>query len=113
MEAAHCLEIVINKMEIKIYDTVSVLRNGKLHLIITTQKVKIQIQNLCTELAGVSKLNQVGLDKLKNSIQAREKNSAFLFAEIGLGQAEQHLLWPHVYTLLFVCLALVVKYYLV
>jgi hypothetical protein len=53
---------------------VTVLRNRKLHLIITTQKVKIQI-----------------------------------FAEMGLGQAEQHLLWPPVYTLFFVCLALVVN----
>ena len=78
----------------KNYDTVAVLRNGKLHLIISTQKENNQ--NLRTELAGVLKLNQ------------ERKNSAFLFAEMGFGQAEQHLSWPPVYTLFFVCLALVV-----
>ena len=31
-----------------------------------------------------------------------------IFAEMDLGQAEQHLSWPPVYTLFFVCLALVV-----
>ena len=36
------------------------------------------------------------------------QNSAFLFAEMGLSQAEQHLLWQPVYTLFFVCLALVI-----
>ena len=51
----------------KNYDTVAVLRNGKLHLIISTQKENNQ--NLRTELAGVLKLNQ------------ERKNSAFLFAE--------------------------------
>ena len=53
---------------------VAVLWNGKLHLISTTQKIKLQI-----------------------------------FAEMDLGQAEQHLSWPPVYTLFFVCLALVVN----
>ena len=37
-------------------DTVGVLRNGKLHLIITNQN-----PNLRTELAGVLRLNQVDL----------------------------------------------------
>jgi hypothetical protein len=36
------------------------------------------------------------------------QNSAFLLAEMGLSQAEQHLLWQPVYTLFFVCLALVI-----
>ena len=36
------------------------------------------------------------------------QNSAFLFAVMGLGQGEQHLSGPPVYTLFFVCLALVV-----
>jgi hypothetical protein len=35
------------------------------------------------------------------------QNSAFLFVEMGLGQIEQHLSWPTVYTLFSVCLALV------
>jgi hypothetical protein len=43
--------------------------------------------------------------KLNNS---ERKNSAFLFGEMGLGQAEQHLSWPPVYTLFFVSLVLVV-----
>ena len=36
------------------------------------------------------------------------RNSAFLLAEMGLGQGEQHISWPPVYTLFFVWLALVV-----
>ena len=36
------------------------------------------------------------------------QTSAFLFAEMGLSQAEQHLSWQPVYTLFFVCLALAV-----
>ena len=31
------------ELQVKNYDTVAVLRNGKHHLIITTQKIKIQI----------------------------------------------------------------------
>ena len=33
------------------------------------------------------------------------QNSAFLFAEMGSGQAEQHLSWTPVYSLFFVCLS--------
>ena len=51
----------------------------------------------------------MGLDKAEQlHTSEREKKEAFLFAEMGLGQAEQHLSWPPVYTLFFVCLALVV-----
>jgi hypothetical protein len=49
---------------------------------------------LHTELAGVLKLNQVGSDEAEQlHASEREKKSPFLFAEMGLGQAEQHLLW--------------------
>ena len=37
----------------------------------------------------------------------RELHSSFLFTEMDLGRNEQHLSWPPVYTLVFVCLALV------
>ena len=36
------------------------------------------------------------------------QNPAFLFAELGLGQAEKHLSSAPFYTLFFICLALVV-----
>ena len=37
---------------------------------------------------------------LEQELQELQKSS-FLFAEMGLGQAEQHLSWPTVYTLFF------------
>jgi hypothetical protein len=62
---------------------------------------------LHTELAGVLKLNQVGLDKAEQLHTSKRKKTAFLFAEMGLAQSEQHLLWPPVCNLFIVCLALV------
>jgi hypothetical protein len=50
----------------------------------------------------------MGLVKAEQLHTRRGKNSAFLCAEMGSGQAEQQISWPPIYTLFFVCLALVV-----
>jgi hypothetical protein len=47
----------------------------------------------------------MGLDQAKQPLYPWKKT---FFAEMGLGQDEQHMPWPPVYSPFFVCLALVV-----
>jgi hypothetical protein len=64
--------------------------------------------NLRTELAGVLKINQVGLDKAELHRSEREKTLPFYLLKWVWAKLNNVLSWPPVYTLFFVCLALLV-----
>ena len=53
------------------------------------------------DLREFLKRNQMGLDQAKQ-LRSLGKKSDFSYAEMVLGQAEQHLSWTYVYALFFV-----------